>query len=325
MELNIAFAGFRHGHIFDLYAKVQKHDNVHLLGAWENDAATRESLKDRVDFNYPTYEALLADDRVNVVGIGDYFGARGNLAIRALKAGKHVIVDKPLCTSLEELDEIEALAKEKRLSVHCMLSMRYDANPATLREIVRSGQLGEIRQVYFGGQHPLNYGSRASWYFEEGKQGGTINDIGIHGIDLLDYAMGLRLGEVLSARCWNAYAKECSFFNDSAQFMLKMDNGAGVIADVSYAALSSQSLPTYWLFMVWGEKGMCRFANSTPDVELFLEGAKQPMHVSAAAPAADYFTALEDELEGRRGILTTDETIRSTRAALTVQYASGTH
>jgi len=322
MNLNIAFAGFRHGHIFDLYNRIARHDEIILKGAWENDAATREQYADKVEFNYASYEDILSDASVDVVAIGDYYAARGPLAIAALKAGKHVIADKPLCTSLEELDEIERLAKEKNLSVHCMFSMRYEKNVNAAKEIIESGKLGEIRQVYFGGQHPLNYGVRPMWYFEDGKHGGTINDIAIHGIDILKYAMNLRPAKVNCARTWNAFATEKPNFLDSAQFMLTLENGAGVISDVSYAALKSQSLPTYWMFIIWGSKGMLKFAYGTP-VEAYYEGEKAPVIIEGEACTDDYFTDLIAELDGKNtGKINTADVFTSTRDTLIIQAAA---
>ncbi len=318
MTLNIAFAGFRHGHIFDLYNRVSKHTDVNLIGAWENDAETRNSLDGKVDFNFSTYEEILADERVDIVAIGDYYGIRGKLVIEALKAGKHVITDKPLCTSLDELDEIERLASEKNLIVHCMFSMRYEANIVALKSLIESGKLGEITNVYFGGQHPLNYGVRPMWYFEDGKHGGTINDIAIHGIDIIKYAMNLRPTKILAARCWNKYATEAKNFKDSAQFMLELENGAGVIADVSYAAVSSQSLPTYWGFIVWGTKGMAKFSYGT-NIDLYLEGEKQPQIVEGIKTESDYFTDMIAELEGKCGLNSTADVISASRDTLNIQ------
>jgi len=321
MNLNIAFAGFRHSHIFDLYNRMAKHPEITLAGAWEADDATREQYAEKVNFNYAALEDILADEKVDVVAIGDYYANRGSIAIAALKAGKHVIADKPLCTSLEELDEIERLAKEKNLSVHCMFSMRYDKHVIAAKQLIESGKLGEIRQVYFGGQHPLNYGVRPMWYFEDGKHGGTINDIAIHGIDILKYAMNLRPVKVLASRCWNAYATEKPNFKDSAQFMVELENGAGVIADVSYAALKSQSLPTYWMFIIWGSKGMIKFSYKD-EIEAFFEGEKEPQKIEGVATECDYFTDLIDELEGRKGLITTADVFTATRDTLTIQAAA---
>ena len=123
--MRIAFAGFRHGHIFELYNLAQAHDSVQVAAAWENNDELREEMAStqNIVFTHNTYEEMLADDGIDAVAIGDYYAARGQLAVKALKAGKHIIADKPLCTSLEELDEIEKLSKAKGLEVSCMFSL----------------------------------------------------------------------------------------------------------------------------------------------------------------------------------------------------------
>lgn len=108
------------------------------------------------------------------------------------RVGKHLIADKPICTSLEELDAIEKLAADKNLKIGCMLDLRQYPPLVKLCQLVQDDVLGEIRTISFTGQHPLNWGIRPGWYFKEGKHGGTINDIAIHGIDYLTWATGMK-------------------------------------------------------------------------------------------------------------------------------------
>lgn len=77
----------------------------------------RQNFKKTTDihFNCDSYDDILRDDAVEAVAIGDYYGVRGKLISAALKAGKHIICDKPICTDLAELETIETLAKEKIL------------------------------------------------------------------------------------------------------------------------------------------------------------------------------------------------------------------
>jgi len=324
MNLNVAFAGYRHGHIFELWNRAADHPEVHILGSWEEDAATREDCEKRgVIFNYKNYSDILADDNVNLVAIGDYYGRRGSLAIEALKAGKHVIADKPICTSLDELDEIERLSKEKGLVVHSMFSLRYEKNIALCKKIIDSGDLGEVRNISFNGQHCLGYGSRPGWYFEEGKHGGTINDIAVHGIDMIRYTTGLEVKKICGSRTWNSYADKVPFFNDCAQFMLELSNKAGVLADVSYAALSNQSsLPTYWNFIIWGSKAMMTFSLSSPHISLYRAGEKEPDLITGEPVNCDNYADILAELSGKDGNITTAHTIASSRTTLQIQYAA---
>ena len=260
--MNIAFAGLRHGHVFGLYEKAKAAPGVAITGAWEEDEAAREAAQKTIaEPFYPRYDDLLADPRVEAVAVGDYYGIRGQRVIRALEAGKAVIADKPLCTSLEELAVIRDLALQKRLNVTCMLDLRYDPAVRMARQLVRAGRLGRIHAVNFTGQHPLDWGARPMWYFEAGKHGGTINDIAIHGIDAVRFVTGLDFVRPVAARCWNAFAHEALAFRDCAQFMAEFEGGAGVTGDVSYSAQSDTAwlMPSYWRFTIWGENAALEF------------------------------------------------------------------
>lgn len=322
--MKIAFAGFRHGHIMALYEQVKECDRIEIFGSWEeNDEAREKAAKDfGIEFTHDSYEDFLNSDEVDIIAIGDYYGRRGELAIKALKAGKHVIADKPLCTSLKELDEIERLSKEKNLKVGCLLSLRYSPYTAVAKEIISSGKLGEIHTVSFNGQHSLSYGERPMWYFEKGKHCGVINDISIHGVDLVEYLTGKRLKNVVAARTWNAFADKEPDFRDCAQFMAEFDGGCGVMADVSYAAPShtEYSIPYYWQFLIWGTKGMIRFAEDGKPLEAYFDYAKEPEYIEGVPAPTNHITDFIDEINGKSGLLiTTDEVLASQRDTLTIQ------
>ncbi len=324
--MKIAIIGCRHGHIFSLYNLMKQNPRVEFVGAYEADAATREAAEKNIGLTFPyaSREELLADESIDAVAIGDYYAARGGHAIAALRAGKHVIADKPLCTSLDELAEIERLSKEKGLSVGMMLDLRYHKNILTAKKIIEEGTLGDIHNIQFGGQHPLQYGTRAGWYFEEGKHGGTINDIAIHGIDLLTYLTGQTLEKINAARCYNAYAKQEPAFLDCGQFMLTLSGGAGVLADVSYSAPNSMGYkyPYYWEFHIWGDKGMISFSVNTPTVTLCADGEKPPREIEPLTAVGTTLDAFLDEIEGKPTTTTTTEVIASSRATLLIQKAA---
>ena len=324
--MKIAIIGCRHGHIFSIYQLIKENPATEFAGAYEPDTATREAAERThgMTFPYATREALLADPTVDAVAIGDYYGIRGEHAIAALKAGKHVIADKPLCTSLAELEEIERIAAEKKLSVGLMLDMRYHKNVQTAKMLIDAGRLGRIHNVQFGGQHPLQYGTRPMWYFEDGKHGGVINDIAVHGVDLLTFLTGQTLAKVNAARCYNGYAKEEPAFLDCGQFMLTLSGGAGVIADISYAAPNTMgyTYPYYWEFHVWGEQGMLSFSYNSDGVTLCVNGATEPEIVPAVTPVGDTLSAFLDDIAGKPTMMTTAEAFAASRATLTIQAAA---
>ena len=322
--MKIGFAGFRHDHIYVLYEQAKSHKDYEIVAACEENIAARERAAQKgVALSHAIYEEFLQNNEIEVVAIGACYGDRGRMAIETLKAGKHVICDKPLCTSLEELDEIERLAKAKGLYVSCMYTMRFERKIAAVKALIDSGRLGKIHNVYFGGQHPLQYGRRPSWYFEKGKHGGVINDIAIHGIDLLSYLFNFELEKINAARCWNAYATEEKEFKDSAQIMLTGKSGMGVIADLSYAIPDGIefNLPYYWQFYLWGEKGTLSFSMNTET--LFYEKGKLIAEKIEDISTIDYLTDFLALINGEKDVvLPMQEVFNSTRVTLETQKFS---
>ena len=326
MAVKFAFAGFRHGHIFGLYNLAQKRDDIEVVAAAEDHEETRQSLasEGKLEVTHDSVEAMLDGVECDVVAVGDYYGRRGSIEIAALERGRHVIADKPLCTRLDELDTIERLSSERGLKVGLMLDMRDGSRVIGARNIIREGAIGEVHAISFNGQHPLMYGTRPGWYFEEGKHGGTINDIAIHTFDCLPWITGLDFDTVLAARCWNAFAEQAPHMKDAAQMMMSMSNGCGVLGDVSYFAPNSMgySYPFYWRMTFWGRKGVLETSANNERIALALDGEKEMRHVELPPDnPGGYLDSFLADLAGapRPGGLATADVLRASRLALTVQ------
>ncbi len=329
MKQRFAFAGFRHYHILDLYEAVKKHGGAELVAAAEDDSATVEDLGTRnVALTHPSVDELLhQSDAFDVLAIGDYFGRRGALAIRGLELGKHVIVDKPVCTKLEQWQKIRALSLERGLSVGCQLSNRSEPCMFTLRRLIREGAIGRIHTVNFMGQHPLIYGTRPMWYFEEGKHGGTINDIAVHAIDILPWLLNTRFERVVAARGWNNRLRQCPDFEVCAQMMLVMEDGTGVIGDVSYLSPDSQgyTVPQYWRYTLHGDKGILETSKTDSVVHLWRDGSDGEETIELdAGRETGYLDDFLDEIagKGRESDLTSEQILETTRVTLLVQQAA---
>ncbi len=323
--MNIAFCGLRHVHIDALYELAMAQQDVSVVGAWEeNDEARKTAQAKMACPFYDSYEQLLADSQVDMVAVGDYYGIRGQRVLAALKAGKHVLCDKPVCTSIEELDEIERLCREKSLYVGCMLDLRYDPALRLAQSLIAQGRLGEIHAINFTGQHPLQYGVRPMWYFEEGKHGGTFNDLAIHGLDAVRYITRLDYRRTLCARQFNAFAHQEPGFADCAQLLGEYENGAGLVADVSYSAPSPSAftLPTYWRFSFWGEKGMLECRLGENQVTLACEGMPQAETLAAPPVDEDCLRDLMLTIQGRKTAFEPNDALTSTRIALEIQQCA---
>lgn len=319
-KIKVLFYGFRHGHIFGFYKYAVASETMEIVGCLEPDAEARAKAEAELGAWFPekSYESWLTSD-IDVVVVGLAFADRGAAIQKALAAGKHVMADKPVCITQEELDGIRELCETKRVKLGCLLDLRYLPQSLKAKEILQSGRLGEVRNVAFNGQHCLDYAHRPSWYFVPGMQGGTINDLAIHGVDLVRMLTGMEFTKIDAARTWNAYAERHSFFKDSALFMAQLENGAGVLADVSYSGPSQIfSMPVYWEFRFWCEKGMLTFSLVDDTVTIYEEGYKEPQIIHGSAPEYDCAQEFIREIETGSDLVT-NNVIQSTQATLWLQ------
>lgn len=320
--MKLAFAGLRHSHIFGMYKEALAHKEFEVVGAFEElPEARQEAAAHGLEVTHDSYEALLAIPGLDTVVFGGCYGDRGAMMIKALEAGKHIIGDKPLCTSLEELDTIERLAKEKNLRVGCALTMRYHPCALALKQVIEEVRLGDIKAVFMGGQHPYRLGDRPKWYYDPQKHGGTLNDIGIHSVDLIRYLTGAGIKTINSARCWNTWPDVAPLFKESGQFMVTLENGAGMLGDMSYHIPDSYGFkfPLYWRISVWGGKGVAEFYAQSKSVTLYLNGSTEPEQVPGIEPKTDYYDDFLADTRGEEAGLSTREVLRSQREALLLQ------
>ena len=325
-KMKIAFAGFRHSHIFALYNNAVNNPQLEICAICEE--APEESLlkgHPEIAITHTNYDQMLAEVPCDIIAIGDYYTKRGSLVIRALKAGKHVIADKPICTSAEELEEIAKLTAEKGLKLGCMYDLRCNPLFYTAKEEIAKGTLGEILQIQFSAQHPLMRASRPGWYFEPGKHGGTITDIASHATDIIPWITGLKFDKVIAARTWQAMEKESDCFKDAAQFMITLENGCGVMGDVSYSAPDSMgySHDCYWRFNIWGTKGMMEFSYSSGKIKAWLNGYSD---ITTFPPSSkirpDYLEDFLLDIAGKEADLNTEVVLEGTRQVIRIQDAA---
>jgi predicted dehydrogenase len=308
--------------------RAQAREDVEIVAACEEDAEARAAVArdGRVKITHEDHGKMLEEVDCDAVIVGDWFAKRGRIVIDALRMGRHVLSDKPLCTTIGELDKIQKLARDGNCTVGMMLDVRDSGVFIGLHDLVRRGAIGEIRAVSFGGQHPLLPDTRPSWYHEEGKQGGTINDIAVHGIGLVSWITGLGYRRVVAARVWKDGPPADSRFVNAGQIMLEMDNGAGLIADVSYFSPNSQgyTLPMYWRMTFWGSKGVLESGITSKEITIWREGEKTGFAIPPAAPTpGGYLDSFLRGLRGEDGVtIPSSDVFRASRVALKAQEAA---
>jgi predicted dehydrogenase len=157
--------------------------------------ADRAAAKDLAPA-YESYEALLADERVDVVHITTPNHLHFPQAQAALAAGKHVVCEKPLAVTSDESAELLALATASGL-VHCTnFDLRFYPQAHEARALVGKGSLGEVWNVHGAYlQDWLLYPTDWNWRLEPEKGGElrAVGDIGSHWMDIVQWVTGKRI------------------------------------------------------------------------------------------------------------------------------------
>jgi predicted dehydrogenase len=150
---------------------------------------------------YESYEALLADERVDVVHLATPNHLHHAQVKEALAAGKHVVCEKPLAIDSEQSAELVELAGASGL-VHCTnFNLRFYPQAHEARALTASGALGEIWAVHGGYlQDWLLRPTDWNWRLEPEKGGvlRAVADIGSHWMDLAQWVTGRRIEGVLA-------------------------------------------------------------------------------------------------------------------------------
>jgi predicted dehydrogenase len=150
---------------------------------------------------YPSYDALLEDDNVDVVHLTTPNDLHYEQARQALAAGKHVVCEKPLAMTSEQSEELVDLAERSGL-VHCTnFNIRFYPIVQEARERVRAGELGAVWNVHGGYlQDWLATPEDWNWRLEPDRGGDlrAVGDIGSHWMDLAQFVTGSRILEVFA-------------------------------------------------------------------------------------------------------------------------------
>jgi predicted dehydrogenase/type 1 glutamine amidotransferase len=126
-------------------------------------------------------EDLLEDPEVGLVVVGTPPSIHSDSVMAALRAGKHVVCEKPFALRTEEVDRMIDAAAARNLVLTVFQSRRWDPDYLALRDVVRSGRIGEAfyMESFIGGhEHPCDF-----WHSHEPISGGTIYDWGSHYFD----------------------------------------------------------------------------------------------------------------------------------------------
>ena len=218
-----------------------------LLGVCERDPARAEDFARRYPARTaePDLDALLLDPRVQAVSIATPPRTHYELVRRALEAGKHVLVEKPLATSVaeaEELIEIAGQADRVLMPGHTFL---YSPPVNKVRELIRSGELGD---VYFITSSRMNLGLY--------QPDGVISDLAPHDLSILLYWLGRPVTQI-------AASAQSIFQNGVPETaFLTLTFAGGATANVQISWLAPRKVRQ---MVVVGSKRMVQYEDTSSD------------------------------------------------------------
>jgi len=150
---------------------------------------------------YESFDAMLADDRVDVVHLTSPNDAHHPQARASLEAGKHVVCEKPLALTSAETRELLAVARRSGLVHAVNFNIRFYPQVHEARARIRAGELGDVRLVsgaYL--QDWLLFDTDWNWRLDPAVGGAlrAVGDIGSHWIDLVTFVTGRHVEAVLA-------------------------------------------------------------------------------------------------------------------------------
>ena len=278
---------------------------------------------------YAGVDELLADPEIDAVSVCMANAFHAEISIKALKADKHVLCEKPMAVSLEECEAMVAAAKENGKRLLIGHNQRLAPAHKKAKEILSSGALGRVItfQSTFGPKGPEMWSmdkSANTWFFKKASASfGSMADLGIHKIDLMRYLIGSEITSVYSSM--KVLDKKFPDgtpieVDDNSVEVLTFANGALGTVTTSWTHYGEECNAT----TLFCEKGIMKlYADPQYSLKIVNADGTQVLYAldrlqtnddaqQASSGVIDEFVAAVEE--GRPSILDAEDIVRSMRA-----------
>ncbi|MBP2551553.1 putative dehydrogenase [Neorhizobium galegae] len=327
--LFIGVIGIDHNHIYGMI------DGLTAAGATFSAFAvtpdTPQSTIDSFTATYPdvpqrTPAQIFEDDRIGLVLSAAINSERAAIAISAMRHGKDVLVDKPGCTTLEQLAAIRQTTAETSRRWTVCFSERLTVESVTLADqLIAQGRIGKVVQTVGLGPHRRNSHLRPAWFWDRARYGGILTDICAHQFDQFLHFTGSTEAHVVSAHIANVANSDRPGFQDFGEVLLAGNEGRGY-ARVDW--LTPDGLPTWGdgRMTILGTHGYLELrkyidiAGRPGQDHVFLADAKGVEHFEAAGAGKPFFGRLiRDVLDRTETAMPQAHAFLATQLALEAQ------
>ena len=182
------------GTIAHFHAKaIAAMEGAELIGAADVSAESAQRFADTHGVRaYGSVEEMLSDKEVDAVCVCTPSGFHAEGAIAAIRAGKHVMIEKPLAITNEDCDRLIRAADEVGVTAGVITQYRFSPAIQRLKELLDGGKLGKIisAELVMKYNRTQAYYDSSSWRGTWQLDGGSLMNQGIHGVDAMLYVMG---------------------------------------------------------------------------------------------------------------------------------------
>ena len=212
---------------------------------------------------YATAEELIADPNIDAVSVCAANYAHAELTIKALKAGKHVLCEKPMAVTIEECEEMVKAAKESGKYLMIAHNQRLAKAHACAKQLIDEGLIGKIVsfRTTFGHGGPETWSinpGKNTWFFDKSKAAmGVMADLGVHKTDLIHFLTGERVIRTTAKLCTidkRGEDGELIGVDDNAFCIYEMTGGIVGTMTASWTFYGAEDNST----ILYGTKGIMR-------------------------------------------------------------------
>jgi len=258
---------------------------------------------------YTDAAALLADRDIDAVSVCTWNNTHAAFSIAALRAGKHVLVEKPLATSVADALAIQEAVRETGRTLMVGFVRRYDDNARMIKQFVDAGEFGDL--YYAKASTIRRNGNPGGWFADrERSGGGPLIDIGVHVVDLAWYLMGRPKPVSVSANTYHALGNRANVkylstykaadydpthnsVEDMANALIRFDNGASLYVDVSFSLHAAKNES---MVKLYGTRGGFELE---PETRMVTEKFDTILNIAPQtdAPSLDIDKAFRNEID----------------------------
>lgn len=278
------------GRLFHAYL-VSRTAGLKLAAVASRDPARRaQAERDWSVDTYETLAGLLSDDGIELVILATPHHTHASLAIEAMDAGRHVVVDKVMCMSAAEAEDMIAVSRRRGVVLSVFHNRRWDWGYLTVRKAVEDGLLGDPFLVE---RAVHRFRASRGWRTSRAESGGLLYDWGAH---LVDQGLQLLASRPASVHCKGHKYRWEGDIEDHVTCTIYFENGAEYRIEISN--LSRISKPHWY---VLGTRGSLVKTGLDPQEDWMKKG-----EIEAAEEAPEDRVRVISDLDGAAKEMTLD-------------------